>query len=73
MSERIADEQELFSIANQTAVITGGTGVLGGSMARFLARRGVRVALLSRRAGPTSEVVRAIRHEGGRPWGSLVM
>ncbi|MBE3567051.1 MAG: SDR family oxidoreductase [Thermogemmatispora sp.] len=69
MSERIADEQELFSIANQTAVITGGTGVLGGSMARFLARRGVRVALLSRRAGPTSEVVRAIRHEGGEALG----
>ncbi|MBX5450375.1 SDR family oxidoreductase [Thermogemmatispora sp.] len=65
MSDLSFHQQALFTIANQTAVITGGTGVLGGSMARFLASCGVRVALLSRRASPTSEIVRMIRQEGG--------
>ncbi|WP_376794707.1 SDR family oxidoreductase [Thermogemmatispora sp.] len=65
MNEHVTPERELFTIAGQTAVITGGTGVLGGSMARLLARCGVRLALLSRHASPTSEVVRTIRDGGG--------
>ncbi len=58
-------DQSLFDIRDRTAVITGGTGVLGRSMARFLADRGARVALLSRQAGPTSLAVEQIQAAGG--------
>jgi NAD(P)-dependent dehydrogenase (short-subunit alcohol dehydrogenase family) len=39
----------LFDLEGQVAVVTGGTGVLGGAMARGLARAGARVALIGRR------------------------
>ena len=35
---------ELFSLEGQVAIVTGGTGVLGGEMARGLARAGARSA-----------------------------
>ena len=41
--------QDLFSLAGKVAVVTGATGVLGGEMARSLARTGARVAVLGRR------------------------
>lgn len=40
---------ELFSIRGKTAIITGGTGVLGSAMARGLSRAGVNVVILGRR------------------------
>src|SRR6476661_5478149 len=40
---------ELFSLAGQVAIVTGGTGVLGGVMARGLARAGAKVGVLGRR------------------------
>ena len=39
-----------FDLSGRTAVVTGGYGVLGGSIALGLANAGVRVALLGRRA-----------------------
>jgi NAD(P)-dependent dehydrogenase (short-subunit alcohol dehydrogenase family) len=39
----------LFSLEGQVAVVTGGTGVLGGAMARGLARAGAKVGILGRR------------------------
>ncbi len=39
----------LFDLTDRVAIVTGGTGVLGGEMARALAAAGVRVGLLGRR------------------------
>ena len=39
---------ELFSIANKRYAITGGTGVLGGSIGEYLVRNGAKVLLLGR-------------------------
>ena len=38
----------LFDLAHETAVVIGGTGVLGGALAEGLARAGARVAILGR-------------------------
>lgn len=40
---------ELFSIKGKTAIVTGGTGVLGSAMARGLSRAGANVVILGRR------------------------
>ena len=45
-----------FSLEGKVAVVTGGTGVLGGAMARGLAAAGARVAILGRRAARAAEV-----------------
>lgn len=48
--------REQFSLDGKVAVITGGTGVLGGAMARGLAEAGARVAILGRREAKATEV-----------------
>jgi NAD(P)-dependent dehydrogenase (short-subunit alcohol dehydrogenase family) len=55
----------LFSLEDQVAVITGGTGVLGGVMARGLARAGAKVGVLGRRREQAEAVARTIAEEGG--------
>jgi NAD(P)-dependent dehydrogenase (short-subunit alcohol dehydrogenase family) len=55
----------LFSLAGKRAVVTGGTGVLGGAMARGLAAAGAKVAILGRRAERAAYVADAIRDAGG--------
>ena len=62
----MADMQELFSLQDLTAVITGGSGALGSTMARGLARAGARVAVISLRAETGTRVVEAIRADGGQ-------
>lgn len=57
--------QDLFSLRGQVAVVTGATGVLGGEMARGLARAGAKVGILGRRAGRADEVVAEIEESGG--------
>jgi NAD(P)-dependent dehydrogenase (short-subunit alcohol dehydrogenase family) len=54
----------LFSLAGQVAVVTGGTGVLGGVMARGLAGAGARVGVLGRRRAEAETVVEAIAGKG---------
>lgn len=54
-----------FSLEGRTAVITGGTGVLGGAMARGLAAAGARVGILGRRAARAAEVAGEIEGTGG--------
>ena len=54
-----------FSLAGKVAVVTGGTGVLGGAMARGLATAGAKVAIVGRRADKAAEVAAAIRAAGG--------
>ena len=56
---------ELFSLDGQVAIVTGGTGVLGGAMAQGLARAGARVGLLGRRREQATAHAQAIRADGG--------
>ena len=42
--------QSLFSLEGKVAIVTGGTGVLGGAIARGLAGAGAKVGILGRRA-----------------------
>ena len=56
--------REQFSLDGKVAVITGGTGVLGGAMARGLAGAGARVAILGRREAKASEVAGEITAAG---------
>lgn len=55
----------LFALEGQVAIITGGTGVLGGAMALGLAQAGVRVGVLGRRREQAIATVQAIRAAGG--------
>jgi NAD(P)-dependent dehydrogenase (short-subunit alcohol dehydrogenase family) len=56
---------KLFSLEGKVAVVTGGTGVLGGAIARGLALAGAKIAVLGRRASESTESVVAIREQGG--------
>jgi len=56
---------ELYGLQGQTAVVTGGTGVLGSVMARGLARAGARVAILGRRKERAEAEAQAISEAGG--------
>lgn len=56
---------ELFSLDGQVAVVTGGTGVLGGTMARGLARAGAKVGVLGRRREQAEATAAAIEQAGG--------
>lgn len=60
----MSDRYPFFNIQGQTAVITGGSGVLGKGMARALAEAGARVAILGSRPETVEAAVQAIRGEG---------
>lgn len=55
----------LFDLRGQTAVVTGGSGVLGGAMARALAGAGMRVVILGRRLDAGQRVADDIIQAGG--------
>ncbi len=57
---------ELFSLQDQVAIVTGGTGVLGGAMAHGLARAGAKVGILGRRKERAEAVVAEIEAGGGQ-------
>lgn len=56
----------LFSLQDRVAIVTGGTGVLGGAMAHGLAAAGAKVAILGRRAEQAATVAAAIEADGGQ-------
>jgi NAD(P)-dependent dehydrogenase (short-subunit alcohol dehydrogenase family) len=56
----------LFDLTGQTAVVIGGTGVLGGAMAQALADAGATVAVLGRHAGRGAARVEEIAAAGGQ-------
>lgn len=55
---------EQFSLQEKVAVVTGGTGVLGGAIALGLAAAGARVAVLGRRASVAQQVADRIEAAG---------
>ena len=55
----------LFSLKNKTAVITGGTGVLGQSMVQAISEAGANVAVLGRRKEAGDELVAQLMKAGG--------
>ncbi|MBE3560293.1 MAG: SDR family oxidoreductase [Ktedonobacteraceae bacterium] len=63
------DPQALFTVRGKTAVITGGSGVLGAAMARALAQAGARVAVASRTLQSCQQVAGAIQAGGGEAIG----
>ncbi len=56
----------LFDLAGKTAVITGGGGVLGGSMGIYLASQGVKVCIMDLRAELAEKRAKEIQAEGGK-------
>ena len=63
MSLQIVDD--LFTLKDTVAIVTGGTGVLGGAMAHGLAQAGAKVGILGRRAEKAEAVVASIQSQGG--------
>ncbi|MCK9526769.1 MAG: SDR family oxidoreductase [Limnochordia bacterium] len=57
--------QNLFDLKGKTAVITGGSGVLCGEMARALGKAGVKVVVMARRLEAVERVAEDIRAAGG--------
>src|SRR5262245_4339338 len=59
-------KNDLFNLQQETAVVLGGTGALGGAMAEALAAAGARVALVGRNEERGKERVRNIEAAGGK-------
>lgn len=62
MTNQLAD---FFSLANQTAVVIGGTGELCGAMATGLAQAGAHVVLVGRSAEKGAQRIEQIEQAGG--------
>lgn len=56
---------ELFSLEGKVSIVTGGTGVLGGMMARGLAQAGANVAIVGRRRDKAEAAAQEIISGGG--------
>jgi NAD(P)-dependent dehydrogenase (short-subunit alcohol dehydrogenase family) len=59
----------LFSLDKKVAVITGGTGVLGSSMVKALAKAGAKVAIVGRRKDVADALAKEIQQSGGEAIG----
>jgi len=54
----------LFDLSGRTAVITGGTGVLGSAMAHGLADAGANTVIIGRKQEAANKIIRAIQSKG---------
>lgn len=70
MSDAARFLEGLFGLSDSVAIVTGGTGVLGGAMANGLAAAGARVAVLGRRRERAEEAVCRIEGAGGEAMAS---
>ena len=59
----------LFSLEKKVAVVTGGTGVLGSSMVKALAKAGAKVAIVGRRKDVPDDLAKEIKKSGGEAIG----
>ena len=57
--------KNLFDINDRVVVITGGTGILGHAISKYLAQQGAKIVLLDRREEEGLERVKEIEDEGG--------
>jgi len=55
----------MYSLEGQVAIVTGGTGVLGGAMARALAMAGAKVGVLGRNREHAERVASELEAQGG--------
>lgn len=60
---------KLFSLQNKTAIITGGTGVLGSAMVRGLAEAGANVTILGRRKEVAEQLANDLSKSGFKALG----
>ena len=58
--------KNLFDIKDNVTVITGGTGVLGRAIAKYLALNGAKVVILGRKEEIGQEIVADIKAAGGQ-------
>ena len=58
-------KKNLFDITGYVVVITGGTGVLGRTIAKYLAEQGAKVAILGRKEDVGNSIVEEIVNAGG--------
>lgn len=56
---------ELFSVKDKVVVITGGTGVLGSCIGKYLASQGAKVVIMGRRKEEGDLIVNEIKEAGG--------
>lgn len=56
---------ELFSVKDYVVVITGGTGVLGQVIGKYLATQGAKICILGRREEEGNKIVEEIKSKGG--------
>lgn len=59
----------MFDVKDKVAIVTGGTGVLGSSMAKSLAGAGARVAVVGRRGVEAEKIAGIITENGGEAVG----
>lgn len=59
-------KQNIFSIEGKVAIVTGGYGVLGGSISRHLAEQGANVVILGRNEDKGNTLVKEINENGGK-------
>lgn len=59
-------KQNLFCIEGKVAIVTGGYGVLGGSISRHLAEQGADVVILGRNEDKGNALVKEINENGGK-------
>lgn len=59
-------KQNLFCIEGKVAIVTGGYGVLGGSISRHLAQQGANVVILGRNEDKGNALVKDINENGGK-------